>query len=194
MMPPYADRLSGPPVRVFFFLATVALTTIALGQPPSPSPDAPDINVRYARAALRAAELDLRQASGVNERFPGTIGAVTLQHLRNQVVVATARLKAAKDGGRRGFQDVLLAEAEANLKIAELKLQNAAARRSPASLRTDNPDRLRPEADMNHMAIERIKSSQASEMQQLQWQIEALRQHVCRQQIHIDELETLVKQ
>jgi hypothetical protein len=153
-----------------------------------------NFNAQYAGAALKLAELTLRQAVEANQQFPGTYSAVTIRCLQSQVAIAQSRLEVAQNGGNGGLKNILLGEIDGNLRIAEAKLQNAMAGGKPRPAQSTDVQLLQLAVEVERLAAERAKSPSASLAELLQWQIEELHQQLVQQQLEIDQLVTLIRQ
>ena len=164
-----------------------------IGQPQT-GRQAKEFNAQYAEAALKLAELTLRQAGAANQQFPGTYSAVTIRCLQGQVAIAQSRLQVAQNGGNGGLQRILLSEIDGNLKTAEAKLQNVSAGGKPRTPKSADVQLLQLAVDVERLAAERAKSPNASLAELLQWQIEELHQQLVYQQLEIDQLVTLIRQ
>ncbi len=150
------------------------------------------VSVRYARAYLKLAVMDLRQAVDANRKFARTYSAGFIERLRQNVGIAEEQLRQALKGDEGRLHEVHLRQTEAAVTIAELELQQtlAISERVPAAVREGELERLQIAAEMARLDLlqAREPASFESALPHLQWQLEQLRKEVLRLQLSVEKL------
>ena len=149
------------------------------------------IDVRYAKAFLELAQLDLQQALEAHEKDPGSTSDAAIETRQGTLALAKSQLdKVLREAGTDSAIDHIQKCEEPN-GTAEAEYQNATAanRKSPASVSQSEPERLRPTAEVARLGL--IKTSAAdvnSTLQVLQWQLEELRSDVLSLRNRVEDL------
>lgn len=141
------------------------------------------LDVRYARAALRLAQLDLERVLEANRRVSGIYPASVVEPLRQVVAIAEEQLQQtlARDGGN--LHAIHLRNAEAAVKVAEADWQRAQSqnRRLPGTMSDIDLERARVAAEVARLGLTKaISVNPESPMEHIQWQLEELRKEVLR--------------
>ncbi|MFV2066319.1 MAG: hypothetical protein ACC645_05015 [Pirellulales bacterium] len=185
--------LAGGPVVI------ALATTSSRGQPPLRDTEAvadegakESVRVRYARAYLKLAKMDLRRAMDANRKFARMHSAGLVERLRQNVKIAEEQLRQVLKGDAGKLHEVHLRQTEAAVKIAELELQQAVvlSKRAPAAVRRGELERLRVAAEIARLDLMQARepASFQSAMPHLQWQLEQLRKEVLRLQLRVERL------
>ncbi len=153
-------------------------------------------NVRYARAALRLAQVTLQEANEANQRMPKTVPETDVSRLDQNARLAELQLKAALDPSIHGFHGENLLLAESAIKVAEADYQKAlqANKKFPGAVGKSKLERLRLEVEVSRLHLEREKTlgeDTASRMTELHWQLEQLRDEVLHLRSRVEQLSEL---
>lgn len=141
-----------------------------------------DLQVRYAMARLKLAELDLERAVRANRATNGTIGDRELDRLRSHIRVMEKRLEIARARPRTASRQVIVAAAEAACEDARGDLDSAARsnERTPGSVSDLNLERLRAKLDLAEIRLELCRNPdyELSLLDEMQWNIDQLTDEV----------------
>ena len=152
--------------------------------------DNESIDIRYARAHLELAKLDLRRALEWNKRVPHLFPAVTIEKLRRHVVIDEEQLKQCLMGQDSDLHEVCIRTAEAAVEIAEadLKRKRGVHERMPTTFSALNVERSRAAAKVARLNLERTRAQETAEsvVAHLQWQIDELRNQVLELQLQLE--------
>ena len=181
----------------FASLLLVIALAAALGQAPgqvqsSAREPEESLGVRFARANLRLAEIDLKIVLAGNQKLPNLHTTHTIMRLRNSVAYAKEMLRYEMDRQDDGRSKLYLLEVEGDLALAEsdLKTATAANRQATGSVNDLEIERLRSVVDVAQLAVEKARSLSAthSPAELLQWQVDRLRSDLTRIGLLADEL------
>lgn len=157
----------------------VALATMTAAM----RPDADDAReesteVRYARASLRLAKIDLEQLLEEDQRVVGVVPETTLARARMGVKVAKARLEQALSRPGEDARQIQLRYSEERANLAELDVRNAenARMQRPDAISELQMERLQTAAEVARLraALWREAGDLPSQLDRLQWQIDRL--------------------
>lgn len=159
---------------------------------PESSGEVEAIEVRYARAHLEMAELDVERALAWNQRIPNLFNDRELDNLRKHVVVNQEQLKQSLRGYDSSVYQVVLRTAEATLKACESEV----ARRK--SRYQEMPNRFNA-LELDHAQVQlkvaklnlqrtRLQKDSVSTIAFLQWQIDELRNQLMETQLRIEKI------
>lgn len=154
-----------------------------LGRPPAAAAKTPaDLQVRYALARLRLAELDLERALASNRETAGSIGERELERLRNHIKMMEKRLEIARDQPRTASRQAMVAAAEAACVNARSDLDAAlrAKGRQDRSVSDLTIQRLRAKLELAEIRLElcRTPEYELSLLDEMQWNIDQLTDQV----------------
>jgi len=150
-----------------------------------------NLNVRYARAYLKLAKMDLQKVLDMNSHVPGTFPDVVVEPLRQVVRIAESQLQQALNGNGGGRQNMDLHNVEAAVMVAETRLQQATAanKRMPGSFDEGEVERLRLGAEVARLALAKARAASVqSVVNHLQADVEELRQEVLQLRSRVFEL------
>jgi hypothetical protein len=140
------------------------------------------IEVRYARARLRQAELTLQKAQELNKKMGGTLIGGTVSQFSDDVDFAKYQLQLALHPEADSLRGII-ARAELDLRMAETRLKKAveANQRAPEVVSAADVERSRLGVEVIKLRIERGKSlAGASPDVKLQWQVNVLADELSR--------------
>jgi hypothetical protein len=141
------------------------------------------LDVRYARARLRLAELTLQKGQGMNRKVAGTLTGGLISQFADDVEFAKVQLQnATRPEGINPHRGYLL-RAEMVRHAVESKLKKAieANGRVPGVVSASELERLRLDVEIAQMRVERGQSLiDASQDAKLQWQIDLLNDELAR--------------
>lgn len=165
----------------------LSLSLINAGQPksdePSTEPNAGEsVRVRYARAHLELAKMDLRRAMELNMRMPNVLPLGTIDALRRHVEIDEEQLKQYLKGENADLHGICVRSAEAAVEVAEanLKRERAIAERLGGASSGLDVEHAVVVAKLAKLNLERMRTEENSKsvLMHLQWQIEELRNQV----------------
>ncbi len=152
------------------------------------------VRVRYARANLRLAEIELEMALTENEKIRYLYSAETVERLRNNVAFAEELLRHETHPGNDGLHSIHLRELEGTLKLAESELSSAleANTQVPGSISLMKVERLRAAVELARLALEKARDPAVTQspIDHLQWQLERLRSELTRLYVRLDKVES----
>lgn len=185
--------MSGLRSGILIAASMVGIGNLTRGEPPESGnviPPAPvstaggesgaanHLQVRYAVARLRLAELDLERALAINAAAAHAIGEREIARLRNHVALLERQVAIARRHPRTAARQVTIAAAEAGCADARADLAAAerAAERLPDSVSQLNIDRLRAKLDVATIRLELCQSPEyeLSLLAELEWNVEQL--------------------
>jgi hypothetical protein len=188
---------SYPTVVLAWLASTVLLTGIApsaLAQPPSAPPSEEpkeSVDVHYARASLRLAQMDLQKALDINKKIGRVLPPYAIESLRAVVNIAERQLEYALHKDAESLHQIHVAIAEAKRTAAEAQLQLALAVNKQTSGLYDDTEieRLRLAAEVARLGLEQARSVDVhSHVEHLQWQVGELQKEVLQLQSHVARL------
>lgn len=148
----------------------------------SPAATAHDLQVRYAQARLRVAELDLARAIAANDTVGNAIGDREVERLRNHVAMLRRQVEIAREHPRTAARQASIAAAEAACADARADLEAAerANHRTAGSVSDTNLERLRAKVDLADVRLELCTSPEyeLSLLAELEWNVEQLTDEV----------------
>ncbi len=151
-------------------------------QPTQPANGSPQsLNVRYAKACLALAKLELQKAQRANTRVPGTLPAVVTEPLRAAVAIAQAQLDYARSGKAEALHDLQVAIMQAELRLAEDQLQWAVAinQQSPTTVSNSEVELRRARVEVARLAVKKARAaSSQTAIEDLQGQIGELQKEI----------------
>jgi hypothetical protein len=177
----------------FCFLA-VASMSIARGDDPV-SPSAPQeatesLDVRYARAHLELAKLDLLRALAIEKRTPDVLPGIALENLDRHVAIDQEQLKQAALGGDGNLHEIYLRTAEHSVKTAEADLarKQASFKRMPTDLGALDVKRAAALVKLAKLHLEKTHKQEVSlsSLSYLQWQIDYLRNELLELRVRVE--------
>jgi DNA repair exonuclease SbcCD ATPase subunit len=141
------------------------------------------LEVRYAQAQLRLAEVNLKRVERMNQRVPRSVPGDMVAEYREDVEVAKLRLENLASGkGENDFQ-VWLRRAEEAAQSAEARLRSGMAvnQRAPGTLDALELERLRLRAELARLRLARGQAlADQPRETQVQWQLDYLSDEVQR--------------
>jgi hypothetical protein len=156
----------------------------------SESNDDETIEVRYARARLGLAKLDLRRAIEWNKRVPNLLSTATIEKLRQHVVLHDEQLKQCLRGENTDFHEVCIRSAEIALVIAKADVTRTRAihERMPSASTELDVERALAVATIAELNLEKTRTEKTSQslLSQIQRQIEELRVQVLELQLKLE--------
>jgi hypothetical protein len=149
-------------------------------QPVAESPE--DLQIRYAWARLRLAELDLERALAANRDTAGAIGEREIERLRNHIAVMEKRLEIARARPRTASRQAMVAAAEAARDNARGDLEAAlrSRGRKDRSVSDLTVERLRAKLELAEIRLELCRNPEyeLSLLDEMQWSIDQLTDQV----------------
>lgn len=149
---------------------------------PTSSAEPHDLQIHYAQARLRVAELDLARALAANGAVRDSIGSREVQRLRTHVEMLKRQVEIARSHPRTAARQAATAAAEAACADARADLDAAlrANQRTPATVSDINVERLRAKVELAEVRLAMCKSPdyELSLLAELEWNIEQLTDEV----------------
>lgn len=191
-------KTSRYPIVVLGWLASIVLLAgialAAFGQAssaPAAGEGKESLEVRYARASLKLAEMDLQKALDVNKQVKRALPPYAIDPLRAVVNIAEKQLQYALHKDAETALQVRVAIAEAKLAGSRLELETAlAANKESAGLFSNAEiERLQQAVEVAQLGVERARAvNDQSQAEYLAWQVEYLQKEVLRLQARISTL------
>lgn len=158
------------------------------------SSDLESIDVRYARAHLELAKVDLRRAHAIAAEFPTVDFARELENLKRHVDVDEEQLTQAKRFPDGNLHQIHIRGAEVAVELAESDLQRKRKAHEilPTHWSAIDVERAAAVAKVAKLNLERTRDQEASlsSLRYLQWQIEKLRNDLLELQIAFETRES----
>jgi hypothetical protein len=152
--------------------------TVREARPAAPN----DLQVRYAQARLRLAELDLERAIAANTASRDAVGDREVQRLRTHVEMLRRQVDLARNHPRTAARQAATAAAEAACTDAHADLEAAlrANQRVPGTVSDINVERLRAKVEVAEVRVALCKSPEyeLSLLAEMEWNIEQLTDEV----------------
>jgi hypothetical protein len=149
-----------------------------------------NLEVRYARAHVKLAMLDLKRAEYWNKMIPNMISARTIDFLRKHVEIDLEQLRQSQQEDYADVHQIYMRGAKAAVDLAEADVarKQAASKAAGDAYNTLELDRALAVADVARLNLERTKSQDRSmqTISDLQWQLEELRNQVLELQIQVE--------
>ena len=137
-----------------------------------------DVQVRYAMARLKLAELDLQRAITLNKPLANAIGGLEIARLTNHVRLMQRQLEIAQGKPQSSAREVGLVAAELACETAQVDLDaaRAANSRTPGAIKDVNMQRLETKLEIAEIRLElyRNPSYVPSQIDEMQWHIDQL--------------------
>ncbi len=137
-----------------------------------------DVQIRYAMARLKLAELDLQRAVTLNKPLANAIGGLEIARLTNHVRLMQRQLEIAQGKPQSSAREVGLAAAELACETAQSDLDaaRAANSRTPGAIKDINMQRLETKLEIAEIRLElyRNPSYVPSQIDEMQWHIDQL--------------------
>jgi hypothetical protein len=141
-----------------------------------------DLQVRYAQARLRLAELDLERAIAASAAAKDSVGSREVQRLRTHVDMLRHQVDIARSHPRTAARQAATAAAEAACTDARADLEAAlrANQRTPFTVSDINVERLRAKVELAEVRLAMCKSPdyELSLLAEMEWNIEQLTDEV----------------
>jgi hypothetical protein len=186
------------PIVVLGWLASLVLlpgiAPPALAQAPSAPPieEAEEsLDVRYARASLKLAQMDLQKALDVNQKIGRVLPPYAIGALRAVVNIAEKQLQYALHKDAETLHQIHVAIAEAKLAAAEGQLQMALAvnKQTRGLFDETEIERLRLAAKVARLGMEQARGVDVhSHEEHLQWQVGEIQKEVLQLQSQVARL------
>ena len=187
--------LSGLQTSACLILAAVALSVPAtMADEPAASPsdqteEQESLDVRYARAHLRLANLDLLRFLEVQKEHPGALPIEASADLKRHVAIDEEQLKQALKGPDADLHEIYMRSAKLAVELAKRDLQRKreAFEEFPNDEQAFAVKRAETVVELAQLQLQITlsKRSAMSSMMYLQWQIELLRNQVLELQIQL---------
>ena len=151
--------------------------------------DRESVEIRFARAHVELAKLNLRRAVEANKRTPNVFSKEFMEKLHLHIAIDEAQLAQHLKGEDADAHQVCIRGAEASVKLAEAdwKRKQDSHQQAPTAAGALVVERARLVAEIAKLNLERAKELNASEslLKHLQWQIEELRHQVLELQMQL---------
>jgi len=191
-LPNYSTVLGVIAAAAFLFAVRQSAYSQAEKEHRSPRDNSQDsVEVRYARASLNLAKLELKHIKDVNAKTPGTFPTVMIEPVRAAVKIAEAQLDYALHRDVKALHKIHIAKLDADVKTAEDRLQRmvAAKQRSPNAIDNADLDLLRMKVEAVRLAREKAHSiDPQTPIEHLQWQIGELQKEILQLNIRVEQL------
>ncbi len=162
-------------------VCAVAVLAGAARQHKGNPPEEP-VAVRYARASLELAKIELKKLEEQNKKVPRVVPAIIVERAKMNVKVAEAQVEQAIGPSAGGTANVHIRYAEERVKVAELEFEKAkeARRRNPDAVIELEVERLRLVAETARLrlAMWRDPVYLPSLLDQMQWELDRVSEEV----------------
>lgn len=181
-------------------VATIALLSIqAVAQNPTSPSDRPEqltegesLDVRFARAHLRLAKIDLYRFLEQHQQNPNLLSNVVGEELQRHVAIDSEQLRQALLGDEGDLHQIYMRSADVAVELAKRDLQRKQRAYEQFPSETQEWAAKRAEAALEVMKLQaemtRSKKSAYSSMMYLQWQIDLLRNQLMELQTQVQTL------
>jgi len=186
-------RLVGVSMICLFAVATIGVTR---ADDPLPSgenkasSETESLDVRYARAHLELARLDLLRALMIEQGQPNVLPKNVIENLDRHVVIDQEQLKQAALGGDGNMHEIYLRTAEHSVQAAETDLarKQASFKRMPTELGALDIKRAAAQVKLAKLHLEKTQKQQVSlsSLSYLQWQIDYLRNELLELRVRVE--------
>jgi hypothetical protein len=142
-----------------------------------------EIELAYAEAQYKLAEVSLKKLELTNQRFARTVSAAVIADYAEDLAIAKAQLDSARQGTDADLFQGWIRRVESNLKTTRANHQSALTvnQRQPGTVDPLDVERLRLRVEINQMQLERGKLlANAPIEQKLEWQVQVLNDEVAR--------------
>lgn len=137
-----------------------------------------DLQLRYAMARLKLAELDLQRAVTLNKPTPNAIGALEITRLTNHVRLMQRQVEIAQGKPQSSAREVGFAAAELACETAQADLDaaRAANKRAEGAVKKVNMQRLETKLEIAQIRLQLYKNPDfvPSPIDEMQWHIDQL--------------------
>ena len=148
------------------------------------------LEVRYARAHLDLAKLDLKRAEYWNRQIPDVVSARTLDYLKKHVQIDAEQLRQTQQENYADVQQIYLAGAKAAVELAEADVarKQLSLKKTGGTYAALELDRAVAVLNVAKLNYERTASQQDSlqTISYLQWQLEELRNQILELQVKVE--------
>ena len=141
------------------------------------------LEVAYAEAQFKLAELSLKKLELTNQRFPRTVSSSVIADYAEDLAIAKAQLDSARRGADADLFLGWVRRVESNMKTAEASLASArtANQRQPGTVDPLDVQRLVLRVEIAKLQLDRGKLlANAPLDQKLEWQVQVLNDEVAR--------------
>ncbi len=173
----------------------VSLFSLASAEQPTPaqvedqSTEQESLDVRYARALLKLAKLDLNRFLAAQRRFPNLLPIEAGADLERHVAINEEQLKQAIKGSDGDTHQIYIRSALNAVENAEkdLKRKREVYKQFPTKTQAFAVQRAEAALELAELRLEitRTKQAEGYSMMYLQWQIEMLRNQVLELQLQV---------
>jgi hypothetical protein len=142
-----------------------------------------NLELAYAEAQHKLAEVSLRKLELTNQRFPRTISSSVIADYAEDLAIAKAQLDSARRGADADLFLGWVRRVESNMKTAEASLASArtANQRQPGTVDPLDVQRLELRVEIAKLQLDRGKLlANAPLDQKLEWQVQVLNDEVSR--------------
>jgi hypothetical protein len=144
----------------------------------SPTEEVTDVQIRYALAKLKLAELDLQRAVKLNRPVSNSIGALEITRLTNHVRLMQRQVEIAQGKPQSSAREVALVAAELARETAQADLDAALAanKRTEGAIKEINIKRLEAKLEIAEIRLELFRNPTyvPSPIDEMQWHIDQL--------------------
>jgi multidrug resistance efflux pump len=141
-----------------------------------------NLQVRYARAHLELAKLDLRRVTELNKRVPHAVSAGTIDECQRHVEIDEEQLKQYLKGDKADIHGIFVRRAEIEVELAEANVQRQREVHVEFGTASSELELERSQlvAQLAKLHLERARSFDVAKSMlfDMQWQIEELRNEV----------------
>lgn len=148
---------------------------------PNPAEASETIDVRYAKALVGLAKLELLKAVEANQKTPGSFSDAAIDSLRESLGSAELQLAESIRKARADTQNAHVRKCEESVRAAEAEWRRAIAanQKVPGSVSDSELERLRLTAEVARLGLIKARAANVnSALEHLQWQLEELRNEV----------------
>ncbi len=149
------------------------------------------LDVRYARAALEMAKLEVEKLDAANRKVRATYAESTIEPLRQIVAISEAQLDAALGKAGRPDNSVAVRRAEARLRTAQTEQARGAARNRniPGIVGPLGLKRLEAAVNLARIGLEKARAEPGSPtLEQLDWRLTELEKEILQVRSRIDQM------
>jgi hypothetical protein len=161
----------------------VLVGTLGAAADSKPARTPKELEIGYAEAQYKLAEVSLKKLEATNQRFPRTVSASVMADYAEDLAIAKAQLDNARAGNDTDLFQGWIRRVESNLKTTQASHQSAlvANQRQPGTVDPLDVERLRLRVEINQMQLDRGKLLAAAPLEEkLEWQVQVLNDEVAR--------------
>ncbi len=162
-------------------------------QASAPPSSQESLDVRYARAALELARLEVARVEEANRKVPATYAEATIEPLRQIVVLSEAQLEAALSKPGTPASRLNVRRAETRLRVAQSdQARGAAMNRSlPGMVSPLGMKRLAAAVNLARLGLEKARTEPGPPtLAQLEWRLNELEKDVLQLRSRMDQAST----